>query len=130
MRVCERRHSRRILAAITGLWLLVCVVAGARHEGEVRHCTDRQGNTVHAPKMVGAHTGETSDFHATDGDGDHDVCAIVAALHQASSLATARLAIVDRRVDSAHTPLFAPTHAVAEQIVYRLAPKTSPPLCS
>lgn len=123
----DRRHRHRVIAAITGVWLVLCGVLGARHEAEVRHCVDGNGNSVHAPKMVGAHTGTGSDLHATDGEPDLDVCAIATSMHQSASAACARplrFSLHEHQLGA--TTDVMPAATVARH-VYRLAPKTSPP---
>lgn len=123
----DRRRRPRVIAAIIGVWLVLCGVLGARHEAEVRHCVDGNGNSVHAPKMVGAHTGTHSDVHATDGEPNLDVCAIAAAMHQSASANCTRPLL-----HSAHQQQLGATSvielaAIVTRHVYRLAPKTSPP---
>lgn len=117
-----------MLAACTGLWLIYCLILGGRHEAEIRHCTDNQGNVVHAPKMVGAHTGSTSDIHATDGDGDHDLCAIAMALHQAGAT-PAGPTVATCGIGATCAELRASSEVSPERGIYRWAPKTSPPAC-
>lgn len=121
----RRRH--RVIAAITGLWLVLCGVLGARHEAEVRHCIDHAGNSVHAPKMVGAHTGTDSDVHAIDGDADTDLCTIAAAMHQSASAACTCPRLPCHREQYAATTHVTVRAATFVRRVYRLAPKTSPP---
>src|SRR5205823_5739001 len=101
-----------------------CSVAASRHEALVAHAIDSAGRVVHAQALVGHHDGP-SDVHART-DGDHDECTIVTALHQAARASAAHVL--------AATPQTAPiTVAMPSSydrvgaVVYRLAPKTSPP---
>ena len=123
----DRRRRHRVIAAITALWLVLCGVLGARHEAEVRHCVDGNGDSVHAPKMVGAHTGADSDIHATDGEPDRDVCAIAAAMHQSASADCARPLLHSAHQQQLGANSVIELAAIVTRHVYRLAPKTSPP---
>jgi hypothetical protein len=123
----DRRRRRRVIAALTAVWLVLCGVLGARHEAEVRHCIDRNGNSVHAPKIVGAHSGTDSDVRATDGEADTDLCAIAATMHQSASAACTRPRLPCPREHHGATTHVAVRGTIAVRRVYRLAPKTSPP---
>jgi hypothetical protein len=120
---------RRAFAAITIVWFVLGGVLGARHESRVAHFTDaHSGATLHASKMIGNHSGHRPDVH-TSGRAtfDHE-CTIVSAIHQAArpELARVAVALALEVVVPANAPQL--RAAIASQLVYRLAPKTSPPL--
>ncbi len=117
----------RIVAALTALWLVVGGVLAGRHEAEVQHCTDLDGHSVHAPKMVGAHTSDTSDVHALDGAADHDVCAIELALHQAGNAASSNRPAIRAPHVRIVSEIVVEEATRSARPVFRLAPKTSPP---
>jgi hypothetical protein len=54
----------RLVAAITGLWLLTCGFVVARHEAEVSHVRDRAGHIVHGV-LAGESHGNDSGPRAT-----------------------------------------------------------------
>jgi hypothetical protein len=121
-------RSRRAIAAIAGLWLLVVGTLGFRHEAQVAHVVDpRTGELWHGSALVGTHSGTDSDYHATrDRDRDTDACEIAAALHQAAtSLSSWQVALPAPALVSTQLESCAPS--VGSELVYRLAPKTSPP---
>jgi len=100
-----------------------------RHEASTLHTRDRAGGFVHAYTLNGHHLGHRSDVHGQHRpDADGDECAILTASHQAASAAIASLTLVAqvrtlRAPDAQRT-----TTLTAETAVYRLAPKTSPPV--
>ena len=110
------------------IWLVVAGLLGARHEAEIAHVVDHHtGLVVHAPALSGHHGIGESDIHGqADPRGDHDACALVAALHQAvRAVFVQPLALAVSRV----AVLVAPrTPAFVVVDIYLLAPKTSPPL--
>ena len=124
-------RARRVLAVVTGLWLVVFGVLGAQHESRVAHFVDAQtGLVFHATAMIGHHTGHQSDVHGCDEIPEHDACTISSTLHQATSPAVARAHVVG----APEVPLVYATPparaANASQLVYRFAPKTSPPVAA
>jgi DNA-binding IclR family transcriptional regulator len=89
----------------------------------------RTGELRHATAMVRAHTGDRSDYHATsDADSDTDVCAISAALHQAARSEIAAVAVITAPRLELRSPIGPVAVARLAANVYRLAPKTSPPV--
>jgi hypothetical protein len=118
-------NVKRLLAALAGLWLVASGVLGARHEAQVAHAFDRYGVAFHAAGLVGDHTSRDSDIHAA-GARDHDACGIATTLHQATrpSPAHVRVAPVPAIEFVSRTDARA---AATARVVYRLAPKTSPP---
>ncbi len=114
-------------SACLSLWLVVCAVFGARHEADVRHVIDGAGNSVHAAMLVGEHTSKQSDVHGAQGAVETDACLVLAAHHQArvSALAPVRIVRIERAATLAIARMVATSVAA---IVYRFAPKTSPPL--
>jgi hypothetical protein len=125
-----RSRPRRVLALVTGLWLVVFGVLGTRHEAQIAHYVDQSGHAHHAARLAGAHTATQSDMHAVDGDPDAGACAIETTLHQAASPHVAPPAVVyaPRAELVAEPAAHAIVHAGA--LLYRLAPKTSPPLAA
>ena len=125
-----RSRSRRALALVAGLWLVAFGVLGPHHEAQIAHYVDQAGQAHHAARLAGAHTATQSDIHATDGEPDASACAIANTLHQAASPHVARPAIVHApRIELAAERTALPfVHAGAS--LYRLAPKTSPPLAA
>jgi hypothetical protein len=131
IRMQQRSASRvrRVLAAIGAVWLVAFGVLAVRHESRVAHYVDAETGVVfHASAMVGGHTSTQSDVHSSDdGAPDHDACGISSAFHQASSpVAHVPLAIVPVTATASVVRL-ARAVVFANQLVYRLAPKTSPP---
>lgn len=127
----QARLARRALATAIAAWFVVGVVLGARHEALVGHHVDaRTGVAIHAPGVVGEHTGDHSDVHrsrsiADDGGG----CAIVAALHAAACEARARGVV--HAVDDVVIVAFAGVARTCSSAnLLRFAPKTSPPSTS
>jgi hypothetical protein len=121
-------RSRRAVAALAGLWLLVVGTLGLRHEAQVAHVVDpRTGELWHGSALVGTHSGTDSDYHATrDRDSDSDACEICAALHQAATSPSSWHVALPATAFVA-TQLATCAHDVRSELVYRLAPKTSPP---
>lgn len=108
---------------------MVCGVLAMRHEASTAHVLDRAGGSVHAKMLAGHHAGHDSDIHGQrDPDGDTAECAILTAFHQAASaqISAPALVTVLGTTCTHDTPRGAPTASTAD--VYRLAPKTSPPV--
>ena len=121
--------ARRVFAAIACAWLVVFGVLGGRHEANVVHVRDlATGELHHATPLVGAHTGDQSDYHATrDGHADHDACALSSAFHQAARPHVATTFARPLRAIAATDPSCDSRVTARSAAVYRLAPKTSPP---
>jgi hypothetical protein len=123
-------HVRlRGVAAITALWFVACGVLAMRHEASTAHVLDRAGSWVHAKTLAGHHAGHNSDIHGQrDPDGDAADCAVLTAFHQAASaqISAPALVAVPGTICTHATPRGAITAGAAD--VYRLAPKTSPPV--
>jgi hypothetical protein len=125
-----RSRGRRCgLAAITAAWLVVSGVLAMHHEAAVGHVRDRAGAYLHATTVAGHHAGSGADIHG-DRKRTADVgdCALLTALHQAASAQVAAPALIIA-ARATHVPR-APEAATREAAtaVYRLAPKTSPPV--
>jgi hypothetical protein len=120
----------RGVAAITALWFVACGVLAMRHEASTAHVLDRAGSSIHAKTLAGHHAGRNSDIHGQrDPDGDAGDCAVLTAFHQAASaqISAPALVAVPGTICCTHdTPHGATTAGAAD--VYRLAPKTSPPV--
>lgn len=123
MQVALRRRAGLALASI---WLLLSSVLALQHVAAVAHVVDRTtGRVQHADRLIGRHVGG-SDIHR--GSSTHhadDECTIAASLGQA-----ARAPVADSCV--AAPPVLAIDAVVhreprARQLIYRFAPKTSPP---
>jgi hypothetical protein len=120
---------RRGAAAITALLFVVCGVLAMRHEASTAHVLDRAGSFVHAQALAGHHVGQDSDIHGQrDPGGDAGDCAVLIAFHQAASaqISAPALVAVPGTLRTYDTPRGATSAAVTD--VYRLAPKTSPPV--
>jgi hypothetical protein len=130
----QERHrasrARRVVATIACSWLVLAGLLGARHEASVAHVIDqRTGEVRHASALVGAHTGDRSDYHATsDADVGTDVCAISATLHQAACSEHASVVVITAPRLELRSPITLAAFATITTTVYRLAPKTSPPV--
>ena len=111
------------------MWLVVCGVLAMRHEAITAHVVDNAGAYVHASALSAPHTGGDSDVHGQrNPEADRGHCALLTGFHQAASAAIAPpaltlLAHAVRTPDAPPAPRFA-----ARDDVYRLAPKTSPPV--
>jgi hypothetical protein len=122
-------RSRGAVAAITAALVVVCGVLAMRHEATTLHVRDRGGGYVHAPALVGHHTDRGSDIHSQrSSDTEAGDCAVLTAFHQAACAACAP-PIVVAATHTLHVRVAArvATPTVAT-VVYRLAPKTSPPV--
>jgi len=119
----------RSVAAITALWLVVCGVLAMQHEAAVAHVLDGAGDYIHANALTGHHTGGDSDIHGQrDPEADSGHCALLSGLHQAASADVTRptVGIVSHAMQMLRARRSA--RATARTDVYRLAPKTSPPV--
>jgi hypothetical protein len=119
----------RGVAAITALLFVACGVLAMRHEASTAHVLDRAGGFVHARTMTGHHAGRNSDIHGQrNPEADAGDCALLTVFHQSASPAIAAPAVVAvvRMHRAPDAPRAATTTAVTD--VYRLAPKTSPPV--
>jgi len=122
---------RKTLAVLIGAWLIVCGFLVRHHEATVGHAVERAtGQLVHADQLVGHHEDDApSDVHDRGPDhGDHDECVAAALLRTATMTSSAEPAIAEihvRRLELAHAAV---TVERAAPRVYRLAPKTSPPV--
>ncbi len=125
-----RLHMRsRRVAAITALWLVMCGVLAMRHEASTAHVVGRTGLFVHGKALIGAHTGHDSDVHSQrNPEADAGECAVLTASHQAAcaEIAAPHTVAAAATIESQSAPrvALAPTATA----VYRLAPKTSPPV--
>ena len=118
----------RVIAAATALWLVVCGVLAARHEATVAHVHDAAGSYVHGKALVGHHQGHNSDIHGQrNPDADAGECALLTAFHQPASADATAPAVVTTAC-ATHVRHITPSACSAiAAVVYRLAPKTSPP---
>ena len=123
--------SSRGVAAFTAVWLLVCGVLAGRHEATVAHVRTSAAVYVHGSALTGHHESQNSDVHdQRDRGADTGECALLAAFHQAASAHVTALA-VDSTVCATRVQDIAGTAAPAVAArVYRLAPKTSPPVAA
>lgn len=111
------------------MWLLLCGVLAGQHEARVVHVRNGAGAYVHGSAPTGHHEGNTSDVHGQrDPSADHGECALLGAFHQAVSAVVTCPRIVTAVV-ATHVQDTRGTATVAvSAAVYRLAPKTSPPV--
>jgi hypothetical protein len=117
-----------VIAAATALWLVLCGVLAARHEATVAHVRDAAGGYVHGKALAGHHQGHNSDIHGQrNPDADAGECALLTAFHQPASAGVTAPAVVTTAC-ATHVRHIAPVAVPAiAAVVYRLAPKTSPP---
>jgi hypothetical protein len=113
------------------MWLVVSGVLAMRHEAAVGHVRDRAGAYIHAGAVVGHRAASNSHVHADHHPGgDTGDCALLTAFHQAvSGHVTSPPALTAARAIRVQACPDAATFAVAVAI-YRLAPKTSPPVAA
>ena len=123
-------RTTRLLAVVVGTWFVVSGMLGMRHEAQVTHVIDaRTGAVRHAQQLDGHHeVGTPSDIHGeADTDGDHDLCAVSAALHKVATPTTTQVVVgcaPRTRLASERLPS---RIGITLDDVYVLAPKTSPP---
>jgi hypothetical protein len=121
--------SSRVVAAFTAVWLVVCGVLAARHEATVTHVRDGAGGYVHGKALAGHHQGHDSDIHGQrHSDADAGECALLTAFHQAASADVTAPAVVTTARATHVQDLVSAAAPVVAAAVYRLAPKTSPPV--
>lgn len=126
-----KRRAQVLLAAVSGAWLLLFGVLGTRHEAQVAHHVDaRSGLAFHAASLVGDHTSHQSDIHSRTVGSDADACGVVTVLHQAASAAFAAPTLVRGRQHMRAIAAVSVRETHASRCVYRLAPKTSPPIAA
>lgn len=129
VQVGSTRFARRLLAVGAAVWLVAFGVLGARHEARVAHVTDAlTGAIVHAGP-TGCHDHETqSHADGAPAAGDHDACELLGVLHQSAAPAVAWAGI---RLVAVTPPQHAPCSSelmLRSRAVFRIAPKTSPPI--
>jgi hypothetical protein len=123
----RRRSAKTAVLAV--LLLVVGQLFGFAHEAGTRHVTcPVHGEQLEAPTLASS-VHECGDSHVVgvEGGGEHEDCAIARAIHQSTQTSTgptlthvAALALVFDQP--------APTVTTVTSDLYRLAPKTSPPL--
>jgi hypothetical protein len=121
------RTSRIVVAAIAVLFVTSGLL-GRRHEAQIAHVLDPStGLVVHAQHLDGHHApSKSSDIHGQADGGDHDACALSAAIHQfAVAVVAPAVAHATPAILALDTPC---SRAAALADVYRFAPKTSPPI--
>jgi len=123
------RIRSRSVAAITAWLFVACGLLAMRHEASTPHARNRAGGFVHAFTLAGHHTGHQSDIHGQrDPDAHGGDCALLTASHQAASAAIGS-PVLSAQVRTLLVPgARHTTKFTAETAVYRLAPKTSPPV--
>jgi hypothetical protein len=126
----QERRSRRAAAALGAVFLLVAGWLGARHEAEVAHVRDQQGDLVHAQKLADDHqVGPASHLHGREAHAhDAGVCELLAIAHAPAVASRAPACAVPAMAHDLATPPVAAVHGAIAG--YRLAPKTSPPALS
>lgn len=121
------RARWRIVAAGIGIWFVACTLLAARHDAQAVHWVDRAGRAFHAIHAAPTVAADHAVLHARGERPDLDACELAIACHAATSAATAppRLGLVPRAECSIGRAGSA--RAAIARLVYRLAPKTSPP---
>jgi hypothetical protein len=125
-----RSRTARIAVAAIAVLFVTSGVLGRRHEAQVAHVLDPStGLYVHAQHLDGHHApSKSSDIHGQADGGDHDACALSAAIHQpAISGAAPVVALATPALLALDLPR---TRAADVANVYRFAPKTSPPIAA
>ncbi len=121
----------RSVAAITALWLVVCGILAMRHEATTAHTLDDTGAYVHATALTVAHTSPDSDIHGQrnpeNGSGH---CALLTGFHQAGSAEIARPTVGCAPHANATPSTLCVARVAHRTTIYRLAPKTSPPVAA
>jgi hypothetical protein len=127
----QERRSRRAVAALSAALLIVMGLLGARHEAEVAHVRDGNGDLVHGQELAEHHeNGAAAHMHGRE---DHShiegACGLLAVLHAPAVASRPPAALVPLAVSHELTvPAIAAVHGAIP--AYRLAPKTSPPALS
>lgn len=120
---------RRLLAVGAAVWLVVFGVLGARHESRVAHVIDAQtGAIMHAGPGVCHDHNPASHVEGVPASGDHDECELLGVLHQSAAPALAWAGISVVAITSEERAPSAFVRVVGSRGVYRVAPKTSPPV--
>jgi len=122
-RICIVPALRRSVLAI--LVLVLGHLASWAHEGATRHVRCAQhGELVDAPRLARAEaTG--SWLIAVEGDGDDEHCSLAAGIHSTIATTTHDLVVATLASETAIAPL----RSVETHVDFRIAPKTSPPVC-
>lgn len=119
---------QRLVAACIGVWLIACGALGAHHAAQVAHVVDRQtGAIVHAEPLSSAHWVDHADIHGQRAGGDHDACALATALHQPLRAPLPHANVSPITAPGRVAGVARAAGARLADLVYRLAPKTSPP---
>jgi len=123
-----RSRTARVVVAAIAVLFVTSGVLGRRHEAQIAHVVDPStGLVVHAQHLDGHHApSKSSDIHGQSDPGDHDACALSAAIHQAAISAIATVVAHARPAVIALDP--PRSRAAVPADVYRFAPKTSPPI--
>lgn len=125
---CHNEPVSRVVASLVALWLVVGGALAARHTAQVAHVVDqRSGLVLHASHLTGHHATDETDIHGqADPKADHDVCGLLASLAQPAHPSAPVLAALPVGPSAVSTT--PGVSAIAAAAVYRIAPKTSPPL--
>lgn len=124
----QERRSRRAAAALSAILLISIGLLGARHEAEVAHVRDQNGDLVHAQELADDHeVGPAAHLHGRDAHAHAPgVCSLLAIVHApavaAHAPAAALAPVIEHELGA--PPIVSVHRAIA---TYRLAPKTSPP---
>ena len=122
------QRRRALPAACAVVLLVVAQLIGLSHQAQTRHiiCA-KHGEQLEAAILVGAqHVCGQSHWVGVEGNaGGHSECELARALHQ--SAASCAATAVATPVAAAPVVLAVRTPDVRHAVVYRTAPKTSPP---
>ena len=124
----RRSRARAFIALAGSTWLVVAAVLGLRHEAEVAHATDATGMVVHGPSLVGHHEAGSSDLHAPIAGHDDGICWLSVMLHQPGVSSVHGAATVSPLEQIDLRAPQTPRSPSATAALFRLAPKTSPPV--
>jgi hypothetical protein len=127
MRLAKGRFGRRFVASMLGVSIVLCAVLGARHEAQVGHWTDRTGQLRHAVTLATTVTSDRPSARRASSTPDLDPCELAAARHAPSSAEVARHELTVRVQVELIAITSSAANAVETRVLYRLAPKTSPP---
>jgi len=119
---------RALPAACAVVVLVVAQLIAFAHQANARHVVcAKHGELLEAATLVDAHGGCTdSHWIGLDGDaGDHTECELTRVLHQSAT--TPKVMLVATTVTATAAVIAKPAPVARYTVLYRSAPKTSPP---
>lgn len=123
----QGHRSRRAVAAVTAVVLILVGWVGAHHRAEATHVHDAAGQLVHAQELAERHASDrVPHLHGT---AEHQhapgACTLIASVLAPATVAPAMAVIAAAALVSETSPAI--EAAPAAIATYRFAPKTSPP---